>query len=60
LSVAFSSVERPVPRRGRAEIAEHVGPIRVRATPEEILLEAQKGHVGSVVLAATGQTAHVK
>jgi hypothetical protein len=42
------------PRRGRAEIAEHVGPIRVRATPEEILLEAQKGHVGSVLLTATG------
>jgi len=31
------------PRRGRIEIAEHVGPIRVHTTPDEIILEAQKG-----------------
>jgi hypothetical protein len=42
------------PRRRRAEIAEHVGPIRVRTTPEEIVLEAQKGHMGAVLLAAIG------
>jgi hypothetical protein len=42
------------PRRGRAEIAEHVGPIRVRTTATEILLEAQKGYLESVVLGTTG------
>jgi hypothetical protein len=42
------------PRRGRAEIAEHVGPIRVRTTATEILLEVQKGHLESVMLGATG------
>jgi site-specific DNA recombinase len=42
------------PRRGRMELAEHVGPIRVRTTPEEIILEASRGHMESVLLAATG------
>ena len=37
------------PRRGRTEIAEHVGPIRVRTTPDEIVLEAHKWHLETVV-----------
>jgi hypothetical protein len=42
------------PRRARLELAEQVGPIRVRTTPAEIVLEAQKGHMESVMLAPTG------
>jgi hypothetical protein len=41
-------------RRGRAEIAEHGGPIRVRTTATEIRLEAQNGHSELVVLGANG------
>lgn len=42
------------PRRARQEIAERVGPIRVNKTSGEIRLEAQKGHMEQMLLAATG------
>jgi site-specific DNA recombinase len=43
------------PMRARMELAEHVGTIRVRTTPEEIVLEAPKGgYVETMLLAATG------
>jgi site-specific DNA recombinase len=42
------------PRRARLEMIEHVGPIRVRTTADEIILEARKGHLESGLLAATG------
>jgi hypothetical protein len=42
------------PRRARMELTEHVGPIRVRSTPTEIVLEARQGHMESAFLAATG------
>jgi site-specific DNA recombinase len=54
---AIDNLERTLmvdPRRARMEIAEHVGPIRVTTTPEEIRLEAQKGHMEAALLGATG------
>jgi site-specific DNA recombinase len=42
------------PMRARMELAEHVGEIRVRTTPEEIILAAQKGQAESMLIAATG------
>jgi hypothetical protein len=42
------------PRRARMELTEHEGPIRVRTTPDEIVLEAQKGYMEAALLRATG------
>jgi len=33
---------------------KHVGPIRVRTTPDEIVLEAQKGYMEAALLRASG------
>jgi hypothetical protein len=38
----------------RQEIGRLIGPIRVRATPEEILLETQEGHTEVTFLRAAG------
>ncbi len=42
------------PRRAQMEMREHVGPIRVTATPMEIRLEAQRGHFEQTLLRAAG------
>ncbi len=54
---AIENLERTLmidPRRARTEIAEHVGPIRVNVTEDEIVLESQKSHIASALLGATG------
>lgn len=54
---AIDGLERTLmtdPGRARTDLAEYVGPIRVTATLEEIRLDAQSGHLESVLLAATG------
>jgi hypothetical protein len=54
---ALENLERTImvdPRRAQIEMREHVGPIRVTATPTEIRLEAQKGHLEQVLLRAAG------
>lgn len=38
----------------RQEIARHVGPIRVRATADEVLLETQEGHAEVAFMRAAG------
>lgn len=38
------------PRRAQVEMREHVGPIRVTATPTEIRLESQSGHLEQSLL----------
>jgi hypothetical protein len=54
------TAEEHDPRRGRLEIAEHVGAIRVRTTPEEIFLESRSGHLEAVLLRATRTGNRVK
>jgi hypothetical protein len=54
---AIENLERTImvdPRRARIEMAEHVGPIRVRTTASEIVLAAQKGYLKSALLRAAG------
>ena len=54
---ALQNLERTImvdPRRAQVEMREHVGPIRVTATPAEIRLEAQKGHFEQRLLRAAG------
>jgi hypothetical protein len=36
------------------ELTEHVGPIRVRLTPKEVVFEAQKRHMELALASATG------
>jgi hypothetical protein len=54
---AIVNLERTLmgdPRRARQEIAEHVGPIQVNTTADEIRLESKSGHLEQVLLSATG------
>jgi hypothetical protein len=54
---ALQNLERTImvdPRRAQIEMREHVGPIRVTATPTEIRLEAQRGHLEHTLLRAAG------
>jgi len=54
---ALANLERTIlvdPRRAQLEMREHVGPIRVTATPTEIRLEAQRGHLEQTLLRAAG------
>jgi site-specific DNA recombinase len=54
---AMENLERTLaqdPNRARIELTEHVGAIRVRTTPKEVVLEARSDHVESALLAATG------
>lgn len=54
---ALANLEKTIlvdPRRAQLEMREHVGPIRVTATPTEIRLEAQSGHFEQTLLRAAG------
>jgi site-specific DNA recombinase len=42
------------PQRARLELREHVGPIRVRATAEEIVLESSREHMEAALLGNSG------
>lgn len=41
------------PRRARAALVEHVGPIRVNVTQDEIRLKARGDHIEAGLLAGT-------
>jgi hypothetical protein len=55
--IAIANLEHTIahdPRRARMELTEHVGPIHVRTTPDEIVLEAEEGYLESRLLSAAG------
>ena len=54
---ALANLEETImvdPRRAQVEMREHIGPIRVTATPTEIRLEAQRGHLEQSLLKGLG------